>query len=116
MTVLNDGTVIPASHCFSVADMLAYPSCTPFTEGLCCANDTIQNNIDRAVELVEHITGMTLCPHEECKLFSGNGDGILFFNPKTTEKLTAETSITTTESTSCSFSNPNNTPTNYRHK
>ena len=116
MTVLNDGTIIPASHCFSVADMLIYPSCAPFTEGLCCANDTIQNNIDRAVELVERITGMTLCPHEGCKEFSGNGDSILFFNPKTTEKLVTVTSVTTTDCSACSFSNPTTTPTNYGTK
>lgn len=116
MTVLNDGTIIPASHCFSIENMLIYPSCTPFIDGLCCNNTVIQNNIDRAVELVEAITGMTLCSHSDCKLFSGNGDSILFFNPKTSQKLVSVTSVTTTECSSCSFSDVNTIPTNYGTK
>ena len=90
MTIINDGAACdlpPPYACISIDDVLTYPSCCSFIEGLCCNSTVLENNIIKAIELIEAVSQLSICPYDECKRFDGHGDCKLYFTPETSDKL-----------------------------
>jgi hypothetical protein len=90
---LNDAVVCD-SICINYQDVLDYATCSNIVDQLCCSQSVIEQHIDMAIELVEEITGIKLCPYIDCKKFDGDGSKLLYFNPVTTHRLLSLTEVT----------------------
>ena len=94
MTILNDGAAceLPPESCITISDVLTYPQCC--TSDLCCSSEVLTANLGKAIEVVEALAQIKICPYTECKVFDGSGDCKLYFTPNTSDKLLSLTSVT----------------------
>ena len=98
MTTLNDGikcTFDP--NCITYSDVLNYASCINVADYLCCSQEVIERHIEMAIDLVESITCIKICPYNEVKRFDGDGSCRLYFTPETSDKLLSFTEVSLVE-------------------
>lgn len=84
--------------CLTVDDVLNF-GCN--TQDICCPYEKIEASLESAVDLVECITGHSLCPEKRCVRYDGTGCSRLYLPPAIIAPVVEVTSVKIDNCSSC---------------
>lgn len=68
--------------CIEVDDLISFPIRGCESIITCCSESALEDRLAEAMDIIERITGQTLCPIEKCFVVKGSKSKFLFFPPE----------------------------------